>query len=755
MLEHKKLRELNEYFTPLSRRRERGVYFYRINGYSETVGDFLRQMYDYARKNGVVIDGGIPNPDSRNIEYYNEMMGGEFSPDKNFVDRSLAKWLPRMAAAQRSEVANSIVQTLSQMQSEGKTAGMLKNAYIKFMCWLYYKFERILGVLGADELPKILYFGKVSNYELLLLSILSNAGCDVVMVQTEGDSAYLKLDPRSQLSELYPMQGLTEFPQGYCVKAIINEIREHDERQRLYGTPPAVMPCTNAWIDGDIFSDVRKDLTTRGNDKNFFYNVFARMCGVLDRNTYQNDLYQLQLELKNKGRKVLILDEKIPDPTPEEMNSVPRHNYSRPEEVITSLTSQIRAPQILRELMVKSFVDIMLERTKDSDLNLSKLAADGAYLLCWLRRYQPVLFRDWKLPDTAALFYLGGCKDYREAMFLRFAAKLPVDVVIFMPNLNQRCCLEDPLLYEKTYETSVTLDKFPRESTDIRLGTTAYHAERELDELMYQDSGLYRNQQYSKADSLTLKTMFEEIEILWREETKVRPNFNVVNDVVNVPVIFAKVSGVKDGNAAKYWQMVNRLVTEDTFLVSRMPIISPTVQNPIRNDTPAFFFQGKLQRDRIKSHRLYPYGFLRMEVQDRILDKLELLIEQRIMTGTYQNGAEFEAAAAVLMMPLDLVRMIQKYDFTKVPPKLVYVKTTESVIPFDDAVIAAFLNLIGFDVVFFVPTGYQNIETHYSKPILDEHQIGEYMYDLRVPHMKPIPDKKKKSGGGWSLFRKK
>ena len=31
---------------------------------------------------------------------------------------------------------------------------MLKNAYIKFMCWLYYKFERIVNLLGENSRPE-------------------------------------------------------------------------------------------------------------------------------------------------------------------------------------------------------------------------------------------------------------------------------------------------------------------------------------------------------------------------------------------------------------------------------------------------------------------------------------------------------------------------------------------------------------------------------------------------------------------------
>ena len=72
------------------------------------------------------------------------------------------------------------------------------------------------------------------------------------------------------------------------------------------------------------------------------------------------------------------------------------------------------------------------------------------------------------------------------------------------------------------------------------MGTAAYHAERELDTLMYQDSGLYRNQQYQRADIINLQTMYEEIRLLWNEEVKYRPNFSTTESIVNIPVIFAK-----------------------------------------------------------------------------------------------------------------------------------------------------------------------------------------------------------------------
>ena len=44
MLEHKKIQNLSDYFVELNSRREKGVYFYRINGYSEEVGEFIKEI---------------------------------------------------------------------------------------------------------------------------------------------------------------------------------------------------------------------------------------------------------------------------------------------------------------------------------------------------------------------------------------------------------------------------------------------------------------------------------------------------------------------------------------------------------------------------------------------------------------------------------------------------------------------------------------------------------------------------------------
>ncbi len=267
------------------------------------------------------------------------------------------------------------------------------------------------------------------------------------------------------------------------------------------------------------------------------------------------------------------------------------------------------------------------------------------------------------------------------------------------------------------------------------IGTAAYHAERELDTLMYEGSGIYREKQYEKANTVILQTMYEEIGILWKEEVKYRPSFTTAKDEVHIPVIFAKVSGVKDGLVQPYWRFIRELVTEDTFVIKSAPFIEPTAPNPVRAYAAEFYKNGRLLKDKIKSHASYPYGHLREEIQDYILSKLKLLIDQKVIRGTFENGTEYAVIATVLNLPKEIVRLIQKFDFTKKNPKLLYIHTTEAMISLEDTILTAFLNRIGFDIVFFVPTGYQNVEKYFNRKIMEEHQIGEYLYDLHVPNL--------------------
>ena len=66
-------------------------------------------------------------------------------------------------------------------------------------------------------------------------------------------------------------------------------------------------------------------------------------------------------------------------------------------------------------------------------------------------------------------------------------------------------------------------------------------------------------------------------------------------------------------------------------------------------------------------------------------------------------------------------------------------------ISLEDSILVSFLNLVGFDVIFFIPTGYQCIEKYFNRKLMEEHQTGEYMYDLQIPDFGRLPSNPRQS----------
>lgn len=745
-----RIEKLHDYFSACSRRREQAVFFYRVAGYSGEVAAFLTQYDQAARTNGVVIEGRIPNPDPKQLDYLAEMMGSDFQLDVGFLTQKLTRWLPRLTGVQREAVVTAMTATLQDLQAHGKNENMLRNAYIKYMCWLYYKFERILGRLGGDELPKILYDGTVSSYELQLLVILARAGADIVLLERAGDAGYLRCDPTSQYAQLYQAPGLTSFPADFSLRQLRQQGRQQAERQKLYGAPAGIAPCTNAWMKAPDGKEILTAVRARGDDPKLFYNAFVVQYGVEDKLLFPSDMVAFYQQLKREGRKVCLENGRLPPPTPEEIAAVRRRNHQTAEQLAADLAANLQYPnnQQLQTLMRQAFLDVVLEEDKAVGGNLNRLLNKAVYLVAWMKRYQKDLFQNWQAPEVGVFILFGACSGDNEALFLRLLAKLPVDVLVLLPDLNAPCVLKDPALLDLHKEHSLPMTDFPVEPSQMRVRTAAYQAEREMDSILYQNTGLYRAKQHQKAEAVTLQTMYEEIGLLWDQELKYRPGFAAEGDTVTVPVLLEKICGIKDGPILPYWLDIKKLVTPETTLVTKLPWQTGLEANPMKPYATQFLRQGRLQREKIKQHKDYPYGILRPEIQDYLLDKLQVLLDEKLIAGTYQNGTEYTIVSTILGLPKDLLRRIQNFDFTKKNPKLILISTTEETLSLEDSILVAFLNLVGFDILFFVPTGYQSIEKYFQKPFANEHQLGPYRYDLQVPDFRTLHE------GGKSSIRK-
>lgn len=742
MLLHQKIKGLEDFFKRQNERKPKGVYFYRINSYDETILEFIRKYYDLAKREGAIIDKNIENPTADNIAYFNEIIGDKYVHGPGFMAEALKKWLPRIKDYQRASIADGIYDTLEVLRRQGKNIDILKNNFIRIMCWLYYNFYNIMERLGNDDVPKIIFWGNVNFSELSTLKILSNAGADIILVQPGGDSKYMTIDPKSEYSIDLGM-GSESFPAGFDLQWLLKQHEEDKSKRLLYSNKANAKANTNTWLSGDLFEDLKN--TRRGENTSFFYNMFARINGCDNRNTYVNNLYLLYQDLKKANRSIKVINNKITNPSVDEISKIKRGNYANENQLIMDLKKNINLKSnTFIDVARDAFVDTMIETGKLMNMDLNKMMNKGIYILCWFQRYIPDLLGNTDIHSPAPiLIYFGNVETDTESLFLNMVAKLPIDVIIFNPE-KKGDKLTGERLYEVHFEETLKVNEYPTDGNNLSMGTMAYNAERDLDTMMYSDTGMYRDMQFSKANIIKLSTTYEEIKIYWKQEARFRPNFSTVDDIVNIPVMFAKISGVANSDTNTYFQNIKDLLTDTTLIYKNENIYDRNCT--VAAGVPSFFKNGRLDREGIKHSQIYKYDYLRAETQEYILDKLSELLRRKTIAGTGQNGTEYKIITIVLDLPKEILRFIQSFDFTKCPPKLIIVNTTETVISLEDSIIVAFLNLIGFDIVFFIPTGYDNVNKYFNNQIMEEHIIGNYLYDIAIPdfnRLRSVKEKKK------------
>ena len=245
-------------FLPINRRKPTvGVYFVRIGAYGDDVRTLLWRYHEAAAAKGVIIEQGLANPDEHQLTYLRQTLGDGFECTQEFVLKALNRWMPRMTDADRRLFAEAMLSNLEDLRRQGKTDSTLKSIYAKLMCWLYYRFERLVPQLGQDEPPRILYEdpGSFSRDGLVMLRLLSALGADVLVFHTAGQQSYLKQDPEAKYSQMLEL-GSGDFPQGFTLKQFRKEMQNTSRNkptpaQNTYGeqaSSSAAGPTTPAMV---------------------------------------------------------------------------------------------------------------------------------------------------------------------------------------------------------------------------------------------------------------------------------------------------------------------------------------------------------------------------------------------------------------------------------------------------------------------------------------------------------------------------
>lgn len=397
--------------------------------------------------------------------------------------------------------------------------------------------------------------------------------------------------------------------------------------------------------------------------------------------------------------------------------------------------------------LISDAIYTVLSDMKKSNNNLSIIKNSYVKFMYWLKYKFDNCIKYIGQDETPKILYEGDIEK-NEVYLLRILSLAGCDI-IYINFLNEESYIKSdpkgkysiriikPIKQIPLVHFSKIDSKIINSNAELKASTStvAYNAEKELDTILYENTGLYRNKQFKTCKTITLKTIYEEIPIIWKEDAKFRPGFKTEENNVYIPNIFAKVCGIKDGNINTYIRQIQELITNKTIMIRGFPYIKKDTYNPFYASSYKFINNDKIDIKNIKKFKEYKYGFLNQNTQNLIFAKMQEIIDLKLI-DQLDMSINQKIVATLLNINKEILNLIHQIDFTKELPKIIIIDANENIASLQDCILLIFLNLIGFDIIIFTPTGYQNIENYINPDLFEEYQIGDYIYNLKLPQIR-------------------
>lgn len=474
---------------------------------------------------------------------------------------------------------------------------------------------------------------------------------------------------------------------------------------------------------------------------------------------YKNSLYKLRDDLIKSPKFLIFIQDKMRNPTPEEINFFDAVSRGNADETVSDFVGLININgDSVRTEEAKRIFSEMAEPLKKEGSDI--LFDFGAKTITWLNRCtisnEYAKFCEADIP--VVIFY--GKTSLSELSFMHFLSRIGFDVIYIssergmVSSINTNNAEGRMQIFEFPYE--MPQFPYPDKLTKTSLATTAYSAEQELNEFMYSNTSIFKDFQFSDMQSLTLKTTYEEIDILWHQKARYRAGFNVIEGKkVIVPNIFAKINGIKDGDTDGYWDSIREKLSPLTKIMLKSPSYDKFPQS-IYTVYNNFFSGTEIYIDKLKKSSLNPYNYLSDSLQLLIFNKIQEAIDSGWLLI---DPAELVPLVLYVGLNIDksMLKTLQKYDYTKDIPKIILIDTIEDTFSKVECIQLVLFNLLGFDILVYTPTGYKNLETYISPSAFETYTMNEYIYNIRIPRFKipdSVPEPKNSDGFFNKLFRK-
>ena len=720
--------------------------FVRHTGYdnADVFKNMLIESYAAAKKSGLFFEGKIPMATTTEISAAAAYAAGDITSIQA-VKAGLQSWI----SSQRLPYsADALAPAL--MEAIGSCGANGRNTYYIILCWLI-KYLSIKPTV-------LVYIGTGTLREIYFLYLMNLAGVKITYVSYGMDSDFEKFPHKEAVrTAAGSMSGMVQIDFAHIDLSKAEKVCEMRAAAQQVGDTVQRLSTTAAGIFEDFMVDHRTRVVRNGGvfKADGVIPVYcAALIGYDDEAVYNNMLLQFKEGFAGSKKQLIFIEKPLDNPTADEIRQLGSINRSSVSSMIDELALAIKLNgDPIRTALAQTELRKLLEKLYTG--NPTVVYNYGSKLISWLYRCTQARKYAVQYEDIPLILYYGDISQ-SELYFLNFMSRSGFDVLYITPNkqLLELAVEKNPDNRMQIFQLPQSKESgsYPSKSIKMKVATVAYSAERELDTMLYGgDAGIFRDFQFPNSQTVTLKTTLEEISILWKQEARFRQGFATSGNLVTVPNIFAKISGVKDGNLNVYWDDIRDKLTPETILRVKGAQPQPA-GNMDLSAYRSFYRNGEIDAERLKASTLNRYSYLPDRIQDMLFFKLQEAVESRFLK---LSGDELMCSVLHFGLNLDkeFMKLLQSYDFTKQLPKLIWIDAVEQTFTLEECIQLVLCDLIGFDILIYTPTGYKNLETFVSADAFEEHTLNEFMYNVEVPKFR-IPSEARNGGLFGKLFRK-
>lgn len=720
--------------------------FTRYIGYdnADVFKNMLIESYAAAKKNGLFFEGRLPMASTTEISAAASYAAADLN-DERSVRSGLQSWLSSQRLPYSAEVITPLL--TEAIRSCGPNG---KNTYFVLLCWLM----KYLSIRPAS----FMYIGTGTLRELYFMLIVSSCGIKVQYVSYGMDADFEKFPHKDKVRTVAgSMSGMIQIDFAHIDLSKAAQLCEMRASAQQVDGIVQRLDTTAAGVFEDFMTDRRTRVVRSGGvfrEDGVIPVYCAALIGYDDDAVYNNMLLKFKEGFAGSKKQLIFIEKPLENPNADEiraLGSVSRNNVS---SMIDELALQIKLNgDAVRTALAQSELRKLLNSLYTG--NPTVVYNYGSKFISWLYRCTQARKYAVQYEDIPLILYYGDISQ-SELYFLHFMSRVGFDVIYITPNKLLLDITVDKNLDNRMqiFQLPQTRDSgsYPTKAVKMKVNTVAYSAERELDTMLYGgDAGIFRDFQFPNSQTVTLRTTLEEIGILWKQEARFRQGFATSGNLVTVPNIFAKISGVKNGDVNAYWEEIRDRLTPETILRVKgtQPAQQPSVDLSVYR---SFYRNGQIDTERLKASYLNRYNYLPDRIQDMLLYKLQEAVDSKFLKLT---GDDLMCTVLHFGLNLDkeFMKLLQSFDFTKQLPKLIWIDAVEQTFSLEECIQLVLCNLVGFDILIYTPTGYKNLETFVSPDAFEEHTLNEFQYNLEVPKFR-IPTETKNSGFFGKLFRK-